>query len=245
MKKAKEKWHLKKAQITLDGLSETYLKVKNYRNGDSNAFYKVLDNIGFLLKNNIRVEVRLNMDNHNYSELSALIDLLSERFSNYDDFLVYVRPIYENVGFEKIEHTEDSRAEITKKFIALREQIKLRNVFGKTNLMSTYRATSCQADDNTWRLILPDGKFAFCEHFLENDSFGSIYDDAPNPMWSEYFTAEEKCKTCPAYMDCVKNKRCPESPHGCYDYEQIMRVDRIYQGMEKEYANYLKQKTGK
>lgn len=237
---SKRCWHLKKAQITLDGLSETYLKVKNYRNGDKDAFYKVLDNIEYLLQNEIRVEVRLNMDNYNYDELCRLIDLLSNKFGKYNLFMIYARPIYENVGFQEISHTDNSRADITNKFNQLRDQITLRNVFGETHLMRNYRRRACQADDETWRLILPDGTFAFCEHFLDGDSFGSIYDDAEKPVWSEYCDIEEKCKKCPAYIDCIKNKKCPESSHACYDYEQTLRVDRIFQGIEKEYTKYVK-----
>lgn len=242
VEKAKNYWHLKKAQITLDGTSDIYLKIKNYKNNDTNAFYKVIDNISYLLENDIRVEIRLNMDNHNYNDLHSLIYFLSKKFAAYDNFLTYVRPIYENVGFNKISHNESSRIDIVQKFNELRNQIKNQNLFGSANLIRNYRIHACQADDDAWRLILPDGKFAFCEHFLDNDSFGSIYDDAKKPVWSNYCSIEEKCKTCPAYIDCIKNAKCPESQHGCYDYEQIMRIDRIYQGMENEYSKYIANK---
>lgn len=240
---AKENWHLKHSQITLDGLSDTYLKVKQYSNKDPNAFYRVLNNIELLLKNNIDVDVRLNMDDHNFNELKDLINLLSVELKEYVGLTVYVRPIYENIGYEQIAHTEVSRADITKKFKLLQEQLKNLGINGKGSLQKKYRTRVCQADNESWRLILPDGKLAFCEHFLDNDSYATIYNEGEKPIWSEYCEPEEKCKTCPAYIDCLRNKKCPECQHGCYDYEQIMRIEHIRNGMQSEYRKFIKQQN--
>ena len=81
VKRAVEKWNLKRVQVTLDGTEEVYNKVKAYIYNDGRSPYKVvLDNIDRLLDAGISVNVRLNMDNYNYENLKLLIDELYNSF---------------------------------------------------------------------------------------------------------------------------------------------------------------------
>lgn len=237
--KAKEKWNLLSVQITLDGLKDTYNQVKNYANGDTNAFDVVMNNIGNLCKHSIRVETRLNLDKHNSNELGDLIDLLYARFGKYKEFMCYVRPIYENVGFDKISHDDNERNEITDTFNTLNNQIlklgRSKTIFLKRKII----LNTCQADDKNWRMILPDGNLGFCEHFVDTDFYANIYNDIEKPKWSDLCEIEEKCKKCPAYMSCIRLKKCPGCKHECYAYEQALHINKIYTGMINTY-NYYK-----
>lgn len=236
-------WNLKVAQVTLDGLEETYNRVKNYKNNDKNAFAKVISNIELLCKHGVDLKIRLNMDLYNSKELRELINYLNIRFAKFDNFAVFVRPIYENEGFEKITHTKDERKKVSDEFLDLLNYIDELGLRGKIGLSRKYKTTSCQADEKSWAMILPDGHLGFCERFVDRDFYGTIYDDADKPIWSEYKEIEEKCKMCPAYVDCVRLKKCHGCNHECYDYEQKLRIDVIERGMIAEYCRLQKDKN--
>lgn len=240
---AVENWNLKVAQVTLDGLAETYNRVKNYKNNDKNAFDKVINNMELLCKYGVDLKIRLNMDLYNSKELRRLIDYLNIKFGIYDNFAVFVRPIYEDEGFEKITHTNEERERVSDEFWGLLKYIDKLGLMGKTGLLRKYKTTSCQADEKSWAMILPDGHLGFCERFVDGDFYGTIFDDIDKPKWSEYKEIEEKCKECPAYIDCVRLKKCHGCSHECYDYEQKLRIDVIERGMITEYNRLQRDKT--
>lgn len=64
-------------QITLDGDKEHHdNRRKHYLYNKS--FDKIISNIGFLLKKNIPISVRINIDNNNFKDLDTLISLFKE-----------------------------------------------------------------------------------------------------------------------------------------------------------------------
>ena len=100
-KKAKDFWNLSNIQITLDGTEKIYNKVKNYIYKDNpNPFKTIIDNIHYLLNNNITVSVRMNCDKHNEEDLKELVKYLSEEFKEKNNFSMYVWPIFEE-GFKR------------------------------------------------------------------------------------------------------------------------------------------------
>ena len=94
VKIAKDKWHIDKVQISLDGTKDQYFQRKRYCNNDYEAFDKVLNNIELLLKSKIKVSIRLNYDVNNYDDVINLIKILRNRFSAYDNFSCYPYPLF-------------------------------------------------------------------------------------------------------------------------------------------------------
>ena len=89
VKRAVENWKLDSIQISLDGTEKVYNKSKAFIYRDTNAFKRVLHNIGLLLNAGVEVNIRLNMDKHNYEDLIILCKELSERFYGNDKLNVY------------------------------------------------------------------------------------------------------------------------------------------------------------
>ena len=237
--KAVNKWKLKWIQITLDGLADTYNRVKNYVYNDSDAFVRVTDNIERICKKNIAVQVRLNMDKHNAAELNDLVTYLNERFNKYKLFTLYPQLIYEDVGYEKISRTEEESAALIEQFYELRDRIKLLNSNWNIIKRDKFKCYSCQADDPSWLMILPDGNLGFCEHYIDSEFFGTIYDDTPKPaVWCEYCKPIQKCHTCPAYPTCLILEKCPAGMHKCSDFDEDIRVDYIRKGVLSTYKKY-------
>jgi sulfatase maturation enzyme AslB (radical SAM superfamily) len=70
VQRAKDLWQLQQVQITLDGMEQTYNRVKAYVHQGVNAFERVLQNIAMLTAAGIRVSIRLNVDKHNIGEMT-------------------------------------------------------------------------------------------------------------------------------------------------------------------------------
>ncbi|MBQ6549933.1 MAG: 4Fe-4S cluster-binding domain-containing protein, partial [Lachnospiraceae bacterium] len=98
IRRAKSKWMLKYAIVTLDGTEKTYNTTKAYIYKDQNPFRRVLDNIEDLLRAGIGVIINLNMDADNAGDLDLLIEELAKRYRNYPDFSVRCALLEEYAG---------------------------------------------------------------------------------------------------------------------------------------------------
>lgn len=234
IKKAKELWHLQWVQITLDGLAETYNRVKSYKNNDENAFERVLNNIEELCKNDITVQVRMNMDNYNAVELRELTNLLYDRFSRYKKFVLYANMLYKGVGYNNPERSEEERQELSKKYLELCNYLDEKNFFRRSMNFNKFKTYSCQADRPDTVMISPDGHLGFCEHYVDGDFFGTIYEDIKKPVWSDFKPKQDECYTCAVYPSCLRLSKCPGAKK-CYDNNRFSRIKNIRTGMVMAY----------
>ncbi len=241
--KATSLWKLKWIQITLDGLQETYNNIKNYIHSDPNPFQRVINNIEYLLNKNVAVQIRINMDSHNADELIELTDFLNNKFSVFKKLTIYAQPIYEGVGYKKTSRTDEERKAITQKYVALCKYLDKTSIKHRSMMFNKFKCYACQADNKTWVMILPDGKLGYCEHFVEDETFGTIYDNSTKRSdWSKYCKPYEKCKKCAYYPTCIILEKCPIAKHKCFEYEQINRLEDIRRGMMGSYKEYMNKK---
>ncbi|MBR7071137.1 MAG: radical SAM protein [Clostridia bacterium] len=243
VQRAKKDWRLYAAQITLDGCRDTYNRVKNYKNGDMNAFDRVCDNIEELLKNGIATDIRLNIDNHNEDELFALVDYLNHRFGKYEKgkkFRVHAHPLYENTGYVKTVHDDMERQALTEKFISLSEHLQKIGLYPRGELGKEVKFQHCLADDDKGIMISPQGNLGRCEHHVNDGFFASIYNFTENKPWNKYYKPIEKCKTCMAYPSCIRPTICSPENNECFDYMQYIRFHNIRTAMRNCYEDFLK-----
>ena len=73
---------MKSIQITLDGPENVYNSTKAYVSSTVSPYQRVLKNIDLLLRNKVRVAIRLNLDQHNIDDLRDLVDDLFRRLAN-------------------------------------------------------------------------------------------------------------------------------------------------------------------
>ena len=239
IKGALEFWNLKSVQVTLDGLEETYNKIKNFKGNNHNPFKKVISNIDKLLKSNIKVTVRMNMDKHNAEELFLLVDFLKEKFGNYEKFSVYCHLLFESMGTNSIERTESERENISHLYFKLKKHIEESSLSCDEEVLPTKIKTNhCMADSKHHNMILPNGKIGLCEHFVENDYIGDIYSDFVSNPWNEYIDPFESCYNCASYPDCILLKKCPDRLHSCFPYEKKEKIDNLKNNMIKYYKDY-------
>ncbi len=235
--KAKNSWNLKNVQITLDGMEETYNRVKNYVNSTGSAFERVIKNIGLLLNANIAVSIRLNLDFYNESELYSLVDYLYNLYGNNKLFSVYASLIFENVGFQKTNRTEDENDIIGEKFLKLIEYLEKLGLKKPLPLNNRILISHCMADAIDSVMISPEGKLGRCEHYIDDDFYGSIFTKEKKQPWSDYNAPIPECTNCPLYPTCLMLKRC--NTNVCRKYKRIQKINELKKSVIYTYEKYL------
>lgn len=240
--KAKNKWNLKKVQITLDGTEKIYNRIKNYiYNDNSSPFIRVLENIENLLKADIAVNIRLNMDTHNQEDLFDLSKLLVKRFSKYEKCGIYVKLLYEDTC-DAIQFREaEKRHRLMQKSFELQDYISsnMSTALPK-NLPSARRTNYCMSDNDAAAMIFSDGNLGRCEHYTEDDFYGSIYSDKVdmnNILYhKQLIKIVPECDDC-EYRNVCRRPKCCNSGHAlrCDDFDKIFTKKRFAEKMTNIY----------
>ena len=236
-------WHLNKIQITLDGTEKIYNQVKAYVNINENAFRKVINNIRLLLEANVRVNIRLNMDEHNGNDLERLIDELSFGFRGNPYLSVYVRQIRENVGFLPVKHSSEEKDHLYQEYIKIQEKLEQLGWAQIWNFkFPSFRPFSCMADDPYSIQITPDGILSKCEDQIFDHTVGSLSKGITNTpeieWWSTrmMYKACSKCVLLPSCFHLLEN--CPVRSDECKVEEKDKRIVLCHLSIEKEYENW-------
>ena len=246
LRKAVNLWKLKKVQITLDGTEEVYNRCKNYIYNEGSAYVRVLNNIKSLLDIGVKVNIRLNMDEHNADNLKLLVDDLSEQFGNYDNVLVYAHLLFDNSTSSQQRKTDEQKHDFYKRIIDLKNYIIDKGLSGNPSLDSKARFNHCMADNLSSTTILPDGRLGKCEHYLEDNSWGSIYSVKENIEVVESFKKRypdlKLCKVCQIRPRCIRLEKCPNENNECNKYIQEYKLNVIKQQMVIKYKKFLAHK---
>ncbi|MDD3253832.1 MAG: radical SAM protein [Lachnospiraceae bacterium] len=202
-------WRLNRVQITLDGTEDTYNRIKRI-SGARGAYRRVLDNIRYVLDLGIRVNIRLNLSLENYNDLTELIGILRAEFGGYRNiFDVYAKPLFEGDDYQL---TGQERAQVYGQYIDLEMRLcdaGLRDTLG----MPKVKHRQCMADNGHSVVILPGGELGLCEHHLDDEYVGTIYNDARDgaivEAWKEHADELPECAACFYYPVCLQLKKCP------------------------------------
>ena len=88
-----KEWNVSRVQITLDGLGETYNRIKNYTLDLKNPFETIMENIERTMKVGISVHLRVNYKSTDLDEVNNTMNYLHERFGGYDKLYLYGAPL--------------------------------------------------------------------------------------------------------------------------------------------------------
>lgn len=86
------KWHLSSIHLTVDGYGIDHSIRKGYDYKNNNAYEMLIHNIEYLIKSNVMVVCRINIDKNNYDQLGKIITDL-KKFSDSRFFKVDIAPI--------------------------------------------------------------------------------------------------------------------------------------------------------
>lgn len=240
---AKEVWHLKSVQITLDGKEQTYNKVKNYQNVGDNPYRRIIANIDSILLKGIQVNLRLNVSAGNADEIEALVDELLIYFANRKGLSVYAHAIYDDVGFTPLNYDDELREETQVRVQEVNQRLENCGALSTDGKLPFLRTMNCMADNDSCRIIYPDGGIGKCDNSSPEEQVGDIYHDIidANRVESYKVTGESAvCKECWMFPYCVSLKACVNY-HECSDRELDYKLSRYSSILKQSFTEFLKQ----
>lgn len=101
-------WNLKKIILTIDGYKHEHNRRKNYSDKNFDGYQHILNQIDLLLKADIYVICRLNIDNRNLYEIPNILDDLI-KYSQHSNFMVYYAYLQKTVGVENFDNINQSQ----------------------------------------------------------------------------------------------------------------------------------------
>lgn len=249
VKRAKSLWNLKRVQITLDGPEEVYNRVKAYANVKDNPYQRVLKNIDQLSLNDIRVNIRLNVDFYNQDDIRTLIEELSERYSGNKNIGVYLNILFNNQGFEPVQHSIDEIVSLLNLIADYTKRLKELKIAYDDLKLPSLQVSQCMADNQHSVQIQPDGSFCRCEHENILDSYGNIDQGILDPQkilkWTELIERSDHCSECAVYPHCYQLRHCMSADTPCieslrlsnlkaYEDKMILVYQKSLEGTENE-----------
>lgn len=220
--KAKAKWKVVKVQLTLDGYGAEHCKRKNYYDKSIDYYSQTIDNINKLLKYDIAVDCRVNLDKDNFSQLDAILSDLVQ-FGNNPKFrvrLTILRPsdCGDNLfDFIKPKDLKWAYEIIYKKLFHYGFINDIKSILPKR------RVDSCIAKSINKVIIGADGELYKClqQVFDDEYSVGNLNDGiTSNKYIGDY------CKK-PLHSNCVNCKFLPLCGGGCEAYWAFRKDEDI------------------
>ena len=243
--RAKELWRLELIQITLDGVGETYDKIKNYKTGGEGAFRRVTDNIEALARAGIRVHVRMNFDLHNLDRIRELADWLTARYAGVPNIAAYPIPLIEDPDEPAAWHTDAERELLCAAELELRARLEAGGLRRPLPLPREPELRMCMVDSGCMITVLPGGEIGLCQNYDSSGFIGSL--DGPalteEALCSGRALREEipACADCPIYPGCIRLKLCPTQI--CYPQRRHVREEVKKRSMLAEWKTYQLRRT--
>ena len=236
-------------QITLDGSKEIHDKRRIYANGKG-SFEEIIKNIDIALKNNIKIYLRVNVDNENLYNLPELANILISKFNNNENLKPYIyllqdggcsgdaNVVKEEVGIEevyKLEHKYPQMRIFRKKF---HPEMFINAIIYNMDFKPLLR--HCGAAMKQYILDYK-GNMYKCWHGIGNDSYStgkyipSINENKEKiTKWNNRAVLNlEECKDCNYRYICGTG--CPAATHkgenefdiekeSCVDYRKLIET---------------------
>ena len=150
-------WHLESVQISLDGTYKMYQKTKQF---SPDSYYFVLDNVCQLMKQKIRVVIRLNVTHDNADNILVLIKELDYLFSG-NDYIRYYPAFIE--GTANAFKPEEKICYLSK-LVSVVKDLNQFTIIDR--LYSLPKTHSCHATNPRAFTIDVCGNIMGCEHYV-------------------------------------------------------------------------------
>ena len=226
--RARDLWHLQLTNITLDGTEHTYNIIKSYAGVRDNPYQRVLNNVRLLLKQGIRVSLRMNFDLNNFHEFEKLLNELKVRFSDNHLLQINVHPVIGEFSNPDGKVLHGSERWFEEKICELNGMARKSGLLKSKNILPSLRFTGCQASQKSSVTITPEGKLVRCpEQFGEDQITGDVWKGITNyeivRAWKE-FADYPRCKECVLFPHCERLVLCNTKERCCYSKELITEI---------------------
>lgn len=219
IQQAKNLWHMRKVQITFDGMQDEHNRRKNYLTKLENPFEKTINVVRDLLSEDIAVTIRINIDLDNYNSASELLDYLYLNFSGFKKFNVYPEMLYDASETWNSNRTEEQNSELLEKYKILYEKAVNLGLYQCKKINSRLKTCHCMANNPNYIVINQSGHLFLCDHCNDDSKVGNIHTGIINnevyDAWVNRISISEKCKGCTFLPLCTPFSKCPDHNADC------------------------------
>jgi uncharacterized protein len=207
-------WNVKNVQITIDGLKQTYERIKRFAPSQKFTFESILDVIKLFSGSEIDVHIRLNVCRGNRQEILQLAELLQSKFSA-DKNITYYPAFLTGIGDDL--SPEEKQSFVKELLCSIKNPHKI-NMLGRLTLVPVTRP--CMVNDPNSYTVDVNGDVYPCEHRVgrKEYSIGSLdhFDEQENKKRSK-LNIPNYCKKCVFLPKCcggccandeTKDERC-------------------------------------
>ena len=104
-------------------------------------------------------------------------------------------------------------------------------------------SNSCMASNDSSTMIVPDGHLGKCEHYIDNDFYGSIYSDEIDlekiTKYKERTLIGPMCEDCEFRSLCIRLKCCNGASKYCDNTDKMSFKSRLISKMTNIYKSYI------
>lgn len=196
-KEAVELWHLKNAQVSMDGAREDYEARKQYVHPERDNYEKAMESVAIFLDAGVKTTIRCNYDAENISRVREFLDDCKARFGKRKNVSLYLAQLYAFDGKDNMAGAQNELAEAMEHLDAL-------GIAQKAEDTKQFRVHYCMADSNGASVVIdPNGDLYFCEHITERTAFGTVFDQNPPRFPTISDEIAEECRSCPHLPQCT------------------------------------------
>ncbi|MBE5863915.1 MAG: radical SAM protein [Lachnospiraceae bacterium] len=207
---AKELWHVKHVQVSVDGVRMDYEQRKAYVNPAMHNYDAMLQAIHILLGEGIPVTLRCNYDGENLPRLKEFLAQISSEFQNSEYLFFYFHMLYQN------RHSPAS-IDLQKQICEIQDYRNQLGLPGSKEVARdfAFRVNYCMADSLTGDITIdPEGNLYQCENIQAFPIIGHISDPEFHLKTENWLKKiDPQCKTC-----CFLPKCTPFYKIACPDY---------------------------
>jgi len=180
-------------------------------------------NVGLLLNQGIRVNMRMNFDKSNYEDFYPLINDCIARFASESLYSFSVHQI--NDGYENVGSLDDHGDEtwFNEKIFELNSVVREAGINRRRIHLPSLVSAGCKASMATTTTITAEGNLVRCpEQFGDDQIVGNVREGIVNGQivesWKE-LSDYEKCQACELYPHCLRVRNCSPKDRCCYKTE--------------------------
>lgn len=207
-----KKFSINKFQATLDGSREVHNRTRIEPNS-TDSYGKILKNINLLLRNNISVDLRVNLDKNNIADLDSLFEDLRIHLLNSQYLHIYPGRI---ANYSKVCNSIESSCLSDNEWDCAELQFFEKCIkYGfkeaiKPFIIDKTRFLSCGADQKNFVIVDSKGYLYKCMLHVGNvdKAYGKVTDDVMDTTKSIEWLMESpfsfnKCKSCDKLPICM------------------------------------------
>jgi|GEM_PF-331682 len=236
--------NVSQAQVTLDGMGSTHMDRKRYLD-PSFTFDKLLDSMELLVRERIRLLIRLNIDRENIGECIELISKLGDKWARNDNVMLYAAPLY---GSDN-DNEYFGQGELNDAYgLIFKAMINAGWIQTLDGLPMNFNNATCSARMVNNFVINPKGEIFKCEHLLSDadERLGTVFDgvtfNSALVRWTSP-TLPQRCIECGYLPSCQGGCYAAETRN--FGFERCPHIAFIEEAIVSSAGYLLKRNQGK